>query len=263
MRIVSWGHAAFAVTIVSLGVLCVADSAVVAVWQPIPALVPAHAFLLYLCALVCLLAGAGLLFARSASLSSRVLAAWLMAWLLILRLPTVIVSPGVDSWWASAEVAVMTAAAWVLALWFAGEPAAADLAFASGKRGMRLARSLFGLALIPFGLAHFIYPGATAPLVPAWLPWHTAWAYLTGVAFIAAGVAAITGVLGRLASLLVTAQIGGFTLLVWLPVVIRGHANAGQWHEFVTSYALTAGAWMVADSYRRPETGVSAHASNR
>ena len=47
---------------------------------------------------------------------------------------------------------------------------------------------LFGVSSVVFGIDHFLVLAFIASLVPAWLPGHLFWAYLTGTAFIAAGM---------------------------------------------------------------------------
>ena len=251
LRVASAGHALFAAAMIWLGVMGLMKGDFVQVWQPVPQWVPAREALAYLCAFISLACGMGLLLRRTAPVAARVLFASLMIWLLVLRLPNLFFqTPLVLVAWTFGSTGVMVAAAWVLYVRFAGERDRPRLGLVAGDRGLRIARALYGVSLIPFGLAHFMYVEATTTLIPAWLPWHVAWAYLTGAAFIAAGLAVTFGVLARLAAALSTLQLGLFGLIVWVPRVLTGNLNDFQWGEFVITCALTAGAWVVADSYR-------------
>ncbi len=250
MRIASVGHLFFAITMIALGILGAMKGDFPPTWGGVPTSVPAREALAYLCALVSLACGAGLLVGRVAVVASRVLIAYLLTWLMLFRVSHIVTAPtDLDSWWSLGDTAVMLAGAWALYARFADEHDRRRFRFATGENGLRIARVFYGLAMIPFGAAHFINLKATAELVPGWLPWHTAWASFTGCAFIASGVAVLTGVHARLAASLSALQLGLFTLLVWAPSVVAG-PNAFQWSEFVDSWALTAGAWVVADSYR-------------
>jgi uncharacterized membrane protein len=250
MRVASPGHAAFAAIMIALGILGIVKGDFTPIWVGVPKSFPAREALAYLCAIVSLLTGLGLLWRRTAVFAAGLLLIYLLAWLLLVRMSHIFIAPiATDAWWACGETAVMASAAWVLYAWFAGDREGARPSFAVGDRGLRIARTLYGLGLIPFGIAHFTYLNETVVLVPGWLPWHVAWAYFTGAALIVAGVAVLINVYARLAATLSALEMGLFTVIVWIPIVLAG-PTAFQWHEFVDSCALTAAAWVVADSYR-------------
>jgi uncharacterized membrane protein len=251
IRIVSFGHAFFAVTMIGLGTLGMIKSEYVSLWTGVPKSMPGREMLPYLCAFISLITGIGLLSQRTAAIASRVLLISFIVWTLLFRISHLLFAPtSMGYWWACGQSAVMVAAACVLHVWFAVDRNENWFRFATGDNGLRIARILYGLGMIPFGIAHFIYFKFTIPLVPGWLPWPVFWAYFTGAAFIAAGVAMIIGVYARLAATLSALQMGLFLVLVWIPIVFAGRASAFQMGEVVATIMLTAAGCVVAESYR-------------
>jgi len=249
IRIASAGHAAFSVTMIALGVVVLLKG-FTPIWTGVPKAMPARTVLATVTGIVSAACGAGLLIESARAAASRVLLAYLVLWFLAFRLALVVRDPGSSgNWWACGESAVMVGAAWVLVAWFPGAGGRDRLGILTGERGVRIGRTLYGLGLIPFGVAHFTFLERTVSLVPGWLPWHLGWAYATGAAFIAAGLAVLTGVLARPAAALVALQMGLFTLIVWVPSIMTG-PNEEQWLEFVESCVLTVAGWVVADSWR-------------
>src|SRR5207245_10947712 len=154
MRIASWGHAVFAATMITLGIMGLIKGDFTAMWLPVPKGVPAREVLAYLCAFTSLVPGIGLFWQRTAAVASRVLLGFLLAWLLLLDVPHLFLDPGMPLTWAACQTAVMVAAAWVLYLWFAGERHGHRLRFATGDAGLRIARASFRLPSSHLGIRH-------------------------------------------------------------------------------------------------------------
>ena len=208
---------------------------------PLPESVPAHELLTYVSITVSLAAGAGLLAKRTAAPAALVLLVYFLVWAALFKVPIIIHAPLEEvSYQNMGESLVLIAAAWALY-----RELAQPRNFLSGDVALRVAYLLYGLALIAFGLSHFFYLQLTAPLVPRWLPAPVFWSYLTGIIYIATGLAIVSGLAVRLGTTVVAVQITLITLLVWSPIVAAGHMTAFHWQETIVSWALTAAAWVL------------------
>jgi uncharacterized membrane protein YphA (DoxX/SURF4 family) len=123
---------------------------------------------------------------------------------------------------------------------------------ALAARLTRLGQRTFGVCALVFGGAHFVYMSNTASMVPKWLPpAQEFWGYATGVGFVAAGVAILTGVQARLAAILMTAMLAIFGLLANGPILLADHSTHWNWSESAVNLAVVGASWVVADSLAR------------
>ena len=247
------GSKVLAGSMMGLGIVGFVSGDFASVWQRAEIADPsARTFLAYACAAIEFAAGAGLLFPRSMALASGALSIFLSLWIVLLKIPAIVAAPLLESTWLGlAEITVMLIGAWMLFLKSVEEKPQLLPKLLAGKKGIRNARLLFALCLLPIGLAHFVYLQQTADFVPAWLPWRAAWACLTGAGSIAACIALLAGSLVRLAATLEAAMLAIITLLVWTPGLTPApYGLQLQVTGFFISAAIAGGAWVVADSYR-------------
>lgn len=123
----------------------------------------------------------------------------------------------------------------------------------SGKAGI-IAR-LYGICPISFAVVHLINLAGVATWVPKWLPpGQMFWAVTAAIGFLLAAAAILSGIQAGLAARLLTAEIMGFEILVWVPKLIATPHEHFIWAGNAISLAMVAAIWVVSDALSQPRT---------
>ena len=239
----------FALTMVAIGILSLFSGGFGGIWGGVPKSLPDRQLLAYACMVISLACGAGLLASRIAVPAAFMLSVSLIIWTVLFKIPVILKNPFVEVAYQSVgENLVLIAGAWILFASLADEQGNGGLAKLAGPVGRRIAYLVYGLALVAFGFSHFAYLNLTVPLVPGWLPRPLFWAYFTGSIYVATGCLIATGLAVRLGAVISAIQIALITFLVWGPFVLKGPLSFESLGEPVVSWALTAAAFVVAQS---------------
>ncbi|HEX4484997.1 MAG TPA: DoxX family membrane protein [Terriglobales bacterium] len=238
----------FVIGLLGLGILALIYDDFAMVWQPVPAGLPARVAVAYGSGVLMCLLGFGLLLHGARAWAVRILCPYLFIWAM-LKVPGVLVAPKMEATWLGlGELLVLFAGGWTLFSRLGEIPPASPLAFLVGDRGVRMARILFAISVIPVGLSHIVYMKITAGYVPQWLPYREGWAVLTGAGQIASGLGVLFGVLPRIAAWAEAGQIFIYTFLVWLPAIVAEPKSRLNWTAFFISWIIASGAAAVAQN---------------
>jgi uncharacterized membrane protein len=243
--------ALFVIGLLGLGVLALVYGDFAMVWQPVPEWVAARTAIAYGSGVLMLLLGAGLLVPGTRALTVRVLFVYLVLWAL-LKIPSVIAAPGMEAVYLGlGELTLLLAGGWTLFALLGEISPDSPLAFLAGERGVRMARILFAISIVPIGLSHLVYLEATIGYIPHWLPYPKGWAILTGAGQMASGFGVLFGVLPRIAAWAEAGQITCYTLLVWLPALISAPKERLNWTALFISWIIGAAAYAVAQNVKK------------
>lgn len=110
-------------------------------------------------------------------------------------------------------------------------------------------RYIFAFTLVIFGAQHFEFAQFIATLIPAWIPGHLFFAYFTGVAMIAAGLAITFGILGRLGSTLIGIMFLSWFVVLHTPRVLAQPHNGDELTSAFIALGMGGASFIVAQIF--------------
>jgi uncharacterized membrane protein YphA (DoxX/SURF4 family) len=250
----------YALATIATGVMNLVWGQFQAGYEPIQAFgdnVPGQRLLAYIFAAILVAAGLALLSARGTRAGAATLAATYCIFA-IFWLPRLITAPHYLGFHLPVFVGVLDGVGQQLIL-----AAAAAVIYIQGATS--LARWIFGLSSLDFGLAHLDSVGTIAPMVPKWLPpGQDFWVLLTGCAFVLAGIAILTGLGDVLAARLLALMLLVFSALALVPMIAASPNDQGSWGSNAYNLTAVAAVWILASSLaseRAPRTATKSHVS--
>jgi uncharacterized membrane protein len=239
------GMYVYGATAVVLGAIGLVWSDFATNWQRVGPGVAHRVLLAYFAALVEVCGGLAIFWRRTARVGAAMLTL-LYGVFVALWVPRVVAAPAIyDNWGNFFEEFSLVIGGLVLC-------AALSPRDSPWARREAVISRLYGICVISFGLAHFIYLSGAASFVPKWIPpGQIFWAATTGACFLLAALSILTGIQAVLASRLLTIMIVAFEALVWLPRLIASPRDHFEWAGNGICLVMAAAAWVVADSIRQ------------
>jgi len=133
----------------------------------------------------------------------------------------------------------------IVALW----ASRADFARARGlDKVVVLSNLCFAVPLAVFGALHLADVQSVLPAVPAYMPWKLFWAYLVGVALIAAALSIATKIQVQWSGLLFGVMLFLFAAMSDLPGVLANPGDRFGWTFVLRELAFASGGFLIAAS---------------
>jgi uncharacterized membrane protein YphA (DoxX/SURF4 family) len=221
--------------------------------QPIQAFgdhIPGRELFAYITAVWMIAGGAAILWRRTVKAGAAALALIYFIFA-VFWLPRFYTAPLVLGFRIPVYIGVLGGAATQLIMVAAGALVYASLATHSSSwpRTILAARWIFGLCSVDFGLVHLTGIKDNVVYVPKWMPLGAEfWVMFTGIAFVLAGLAILSGILDVLAARLLALMLLVFSAVRLAPMIFVFPRRHDVWGGNAYNLAAVAAAWILAAS---------------
>jgi len=220
--------------------------------QPIQAFgdhIPGRELFAYITAVWMIAGGAAILWRRTAKAGAAALAVIYFIFA-VFWLPRFYTAPHVLGFRIPVYIGVLAGTGTQLIVAAAGALVYGSLATHSSSwpRTILIARWIFGVCSIDFGLAHLTGVKDNAVYVPKWMPLGGEfWTIVTGICFVLAGLAILSGILDVLAARLLALMLLVFSAVTLVPMIFAFPQRHDVWGGNAYNLAVVGACWIIAD----------------
>ena len=221
--------------------------------QPIQAFgdyIPGRGIFAYITAIWMIVGGVAILWRRSARAGGAALAIIYFVFT-VFWLPRLYWAPHILGFRIPVFLGVLAGVGSQLIVVAAGALVYASLAThrSSWPRTILFARWIFGLCSIDFGLQHLTDLRDNIIYVPKWMPLGAEfWVIVTGICFVLAGLAILSGIQDVLAAWLLGLMFLSFNVVALPQFIFADPKDHATWGGYAYNLAAVAAAWIFADS---------------
>jgi uncharacterized membrane protein len=112
---------------------------------------------------------------------------------------------------------------------------------------------VFALAIISYGINHFLYAREASEYIPSWIPGHLFWIYFAGVALLAAGIAIFLKIKRRSAAFLLGTMIFIWVIILHIPKALTfpNDKETGEVTSAMLALAYCGIAFVIAGATKK------------
>jgi len=216
----------------------------------VPAWIPFRYFWACFVGAAFVAAGLAIVFRKQARLAATLLGIMFLLFVLIVHTPRIFIHPQNSNEWTSGFVALAMAGGAVIVA-----SASRNERYLNETNRMdkvtQIGRSLYGLAMIAFGVQHFIFARLGVGIGPPWFPVRPLWTYLAGAAIFLAGLAIMLGRSVRVAAFLLGALLLLLFLFQHLPGLLTHPHDPGKWASGFEILGMSGAAFALLGTLRK------------